>query len=261
MPEDEQLWRLRPEQSGRPQSPERQMQAGIGLAVASLALGVVSLPLSVILVGAAAGLAGVVVAAIHLSRRLPFRAMAVWGLVLSILGTAGGAGFVLFYAVQMHRTYSMMEQAGQAAFEEYVGEPAPDLAVQDIAAKTVKLSEFRGKPVVLVFWATWCAPCLEEVPNLIKLREAVPPEKLAIIGLSREPADKIKPFAEKYGISYTLASVGDQSLGEPYDSVTSIPTTFFIDKQGLIQDVFLGGLSYDQLKAVALGGEANTNQD
>jgi peroxiredoxin len=236
------------------------MQAGIGLAVASLVLGLVSLPLSVIVIGAAAGLAGLIVAVIHLCRGLPFRAMAVWGLVLSIAGTVLGAGFILYYMVQMRGFYSMMEEEQYTAFEQYIGRPAPELEVKDLEGNPVKLSELRGRRVVLVFWATWCPPCREEVPHLVKLRETVPPSKLAVIGISSEPPAVIEPFAEKHKINYTLASAEDRDLEEPYGSVTSIPTTFFIDKEGVIQDVVLGSRSFEHLKAAALGEEAAADE-
>ncbi len=229
------------------------LQAGISLAVASLVLGLVSLPLSLFVIGAGTGLIGLILAVIHLSKRLPLKATATWGLVLSAMGLIASAGFGGFYGFNIYKGYSTMQGLADAQFEEYIGTPVPDLTLTDLEGNEIILSGLKGKPIILDFWATWCPPCKKEIPHFIELRKTIKPEELAIIGISTEPAEILKPFAEKNNINYTLVSMPDDELPEPFNNITSIPTTFFIDDQGVIQNVLTGYHSFEELKDNALG--------
>ncbi|MFH1615648.1 MAG: TlpA disulfide reductase family protein [Planctomycetota bacterium] len=220
------------------------LQAGIGLGVASFVLGLVSLPLSFFVIGGGIGIIGLILGIVHLRKKLPFKAMAVWGLVLSVMGGAVGTGFGVFY----YRSYLKMQDWQDQEFDKYIGTAAPDMTLTDLQGNKITISELKGKRVVLDFWATWCPPCKEEIPHFIELRKTTEPDKLVIIGISSESAEEIKAFAEKQKINYPLIAVSDEKLPEPYNKITSIPTTFFIDSNGVIESVLAGYHSFEELK-------------
>jgi thiol-disulfide isomerase/thioredoxin len=103
--------------------------------------------------------------------------------------------------------------------------------------------------VVLDFWATWCPPCVREIPHFIRLHNETSRDDLIIVGISSEADSKLKPFVKKYGVSYPIASAND--LPSPYSDVRAIPTTFFIDRQGVIQSVLVGYHELKELKTRA----------
>ncbi len=136
------------------------------------------------------------------------------------------------------------------AFSTWFGKNAPDFLIEDINGKTHKLSDYRGRDVVVVFWATWCPACNLEIPHLIELRNMLAEDKLAILAISNEEPEHLKHFAESKGINYTVASLGRSPLPEPFANVTSIPTTFFIDPDGKIKFAAVGVVSLADAKVI-----------
>ena len=136
------------------------------------------------------------------------------------------------------------------AFTASFGKNAPDFSVEDIDGKTHKLSDYRGRNVVVVFWATWCPACNLEIPHLIELRKMLAEDKLAILTISNEEPERLKKFVELKGINYTVVSLGDSPLPEPFADVTSIPTTFFIDPEGKIKFAAVGLVSLADARVI-----------
>lgn len=133
----------------------------------------------------------------------------------------------------------------------FYGKTMPDFTVQDVNGQTHKLSDYRDKNVLVVQWATWCVPCMQEVPTLKALREIMPPEKLAILAISNEPASVVKAAAEKKGMNYTVIS-HQSELSEPFKLTRAIPSMFFIRPDGTLKFAAEGGLSLGEMKSVIL---------
>ena len=112
------------------------------------------------------------------------------------------------------------------------------------------LSAYQGRVMVLNFWATWCGPCHDEIPHLVRLREDFPEEDLAIIGISvdtgrsRQIDAMLKLFIDYFGINYPIYLDGEQKFSAAYDPAAGymrfVPTTVIIDQQGQIYDTHFG---------------------
>jgi thiol-disulfide isomerase/thioredoxin len=139
--------------------------------------------------------------------------------------------------------------AEEKALLVWQGVRAPDFSVTNLDGQAVQLADFKGKRVVLNFWATWCPPCLEEIPNFIKLRNATSPTKVVIIGISTDDEATQKAFAQRHGINYPLTIL--QNVPSPYQDVDVIPVTMFIDRTGVIQHVLFGPQDFKTLDKYA----------
>jgi peroxiredoxin len=135
--------------------------------------------------------------------------------------------------------------------QDYYGKEMPDLKLTDITGKTINLKDYRGKNVMIVFWASWCQPCMQEVPHLITLREMNPEDKLAILAISNESPETVKKTAEERKMTYTVIAAGEE-LPKPFSEVKGIPTTFFIRPDGTLKLVTEGGAYYGEMKAILL---------
>ena len=116
---------------------------------------------------------------------------------------------------------------------------APDVSLFDMDGNTVQLSDFKGKVIILNFFASWCPPCRQEIPDFIELQTQYAGQGFVMIGVSLTPADNVKPFAEKMGINYTVL-IGDDKAQAAYGLIRSIPTTFLIDKEFNIAQKYIG---------------------
>lgn len=129
----------------------------------------------------------------------------------------------------------------QGSAEQIKGKPAPDFELLDLNGKTVKLSELRGKAVLLNFWATWCSPCKTEMPWFVDLQQRYGSEGLQVVGVAMDDAgkDEIAKFAKEMNVNYTIL-LGKNAVAEAYGGVEFLPTTFYIDRQGKVQERVFG---------------------
>jgi len=121
-----------------------------------------------------------------------------------------------------------------------VGEPAPDFKLQNLDGQYISLSDLRGKPVLLNFWATWCPPCRVEMPYLQEIFEEWSDKGLVLLTIDiGEGPSQIKEFLEANNLSLPVLLDTKKNVAQRYN-ITGIPTTFFIDKDGVIREKIIG---------------------
>ena len=142
------------------------------------------------------------------------------------------------------------------------GKTAPDFVLTSIDGKPVKLSDFKGKAVVLNFWATWCAPCKIEIPWFEDLQKQYGPQGLEIVGVNMDDnptIDSIGKFAREQKINYTVL-LGTEQVADLYGGAEALPTTFYIGRDGKIVARAFGLISHKEIEQNIQSALKNGNQ-
>jgi len=127
------------------------------------------------------------------------------------------------------------------AIEKLSGQKAPDFTLKDINGNPVSLSSFKGKVVLLNFWATWCPPCRAEIPSMNKLQQMLKNKGLVILAVSTDRAVvDVKDFLKKNPVTFTIVVDYNLSVSRSLYKVFMMPTTFLIDKKGVIVEKYFG---------------------
>jgi len=127
-----------------------------------------------------------------------------------------------------------------------IGKPAPDFSLSDMNGKKVTLSEYKGKVVILNFWATFCGPCKEEMPSLNNLFLAFKKDGLVVLAISTDDSEKpVQSFIKAKSIAFPVLIDKDQQVFFDRYTVLGLPTTFIIDRDGIIRDKILGDRPWD----------------
>jgi cytochrome c biogenesis protein CcmG/thiol:disulfide interchange protein DsbE len=129
------------------------------------------------------------------------------------------------------------------------GRPAPDFSLESLDGKTVRLSDYKGKAVLLNFWATWCQPCKIEMPWFEDLQKQYGAQGLQVVGVAMDDASKqdIAKFAKDMGVNYPIL-IGKEAVGDSYGGVQFLPSSFFIDRDGNIVDHVFGLKSRSEIE-------------
>ena len=140
---------------------------------------------------------------------------------------------------------SVTPAAAAGALSPGSGEPAPPLALRDLDGRDVRLDAYRGRTVVVNFWATWCAPCVAEMPSLARLRERLASSGLEVLGVNlQENAARIRPFAERLGLDFPIVRDHDGAVSRAWGARV-FPTTFIIGPDQRIALVAIGEIDWD----------------
>jgi peroxiredoxin len=121
---------------------------------------------------------------------------------------------------------------------------APEFKLKDADGKVVSLSDYKGKAVLLNFWATWCGPCKVEIPWFVEFEQKYKDKGFAVLGIAmdEEGWEVIKPYITEKKVNYRILA-GDDPTAQLYGGVESLPTTFLIDKTGMVAGVHVGLVS------------------
>lgn len=131
--------------------------------------------------------------------------------------------------------------------------PAPDVSVKSLAnGSTLKLSDLKGKVVLLNFWATWCPPCREEIPSMMKLNGLMAGKPFQMVAISIDEGDKsaIESFFKETGFSLPTYLDESGASAKSY-GITGVPESFIIDKQGVLVKKIIGGFTWNSPESVS----------
>ena len=192
-------------------------------------------------------------------------------LAIALIVAAGAGGFIAYRMTAMHAsTLTPVQYPGtvrskpapateskdvEPATAKRIPEQLPDVDMPDIKGVPHKLSEWKGRPLMVNFWATWCDPCRREIPLLKSLRHERSGESLEIVGIAVDFKDAVVDYTEKIGIDYPVL-IGEKdgiSAIDAFGMDAVFPFTVFADKQGRIFTVKVGELHRDEAKVILDG--------
>ena len=165
-------------------------------------------------------------------------------LVIAAVGVVGLAAGI-YFGIERESPNPGSEPMAAAALN--------GLALPDADGKEQQLDQWRGKVVIVNFWATWCAPCREEMPEFIKSQNELGPKGLQIVGIAVDQPDKVRQFAAEIGLNYPalVGGFGAMELSRTLgNTVMALPFTVILDRKGAIAHTQLGILKPDKLNAI-----------
>lgn len=177
-------------------------------------------------------------------------------IIIVLLSLAGYAGYENFWKEEQAAPKPVKQEELVkdviASNGIEVGKVAPDFELPTLDGSTVKLSDLQGKKVILNFWASWCGPCKQEMPDMEafykKYKDDV--EVLAVNYTASEGVDgpeNVKRFVEEKGITFPILFDKEMTVTTPY-KVISIPTSYFIDTKGVVQDKMIGPMTVKEME-------------
>jgi peroxiredoxin len=133
---------------------------------------------------------------------------------------------------------------------------APDFTLPQLDGQPLRLSSYRGKVVLLDFWATWCVPCREEIPHFVELQDKYRGQGLQIIGVSMDDGpEPVRTFCQQFHMNYPVV-MGNASIGEQYGGILGLPIAFVLDGEGRLRAKHIGATKTEVIEK-EIAGELN----
>ncbi len=129
-----------------------------------------------------------------------------------------------------------------------VGESAPALTLVDLGGNRIDTAALRGKVVLINFWAAWCTPCREEIPQFVTLQDKYGPQGFQAIGISMDDKeDALRDFCSKYKVNYPVV-IGNQKIAQEYGGILGLPTSLLVGRDGRIHEKLAGSTDFARLE-------------
>ena len=161
-------------------------------------------------------------------------------LFITVIALAGSSGFLL------QQTLSEKNTSVETVTSSVINQPAQEFAMKDLDGNIRNITDWRGKVVLLNFWATWCPPCLKEIPDFIELQNQYKNADFQIIGIAMDNIDAVKTFVASQGMNYPVIPAETEAieLGQRYgNKIGALPYSVFINKNGDVTHTIVGELS------------------
>ena len=158
---------------------------------------------------------------------------------------------LLFFAVVGCLAASAIYQELQGPGPTLQGAQAPDFALKDSEGEIVRLSDYRGNLVFLNFWATWCGPCIEELPAMMELNQAFAGRRFEMLGISFDTSwDDVNGYLDEHGFELSTVLDPGQSMRQEYRT-TGVPETFLVDGNGTVVKKYIGAMPWSAPNMIA----------
>jgi peroxiredoxin len=160
-----------------------------------------------------------------------------------------GSAWIAF-SRSLANTLTLSDETTSLEPAAVVGHPAPDFTLLTLDGETVRLSDFKGKPVLINFWATWCGPCRAEFPDFQKA-SVDNADNLVIIGINNTSTDQkeqVPAFVKEFGITYPIVLDESGDTAKAY-GILGLPTSIFIDRNGNVNEIFTGPINKAYIEA------------
>ncbi|MCL4302068.1 MAG: TlpA family protein disulfide reductase [Anaerolineae bacterium] len=172
-----------------------------------------------------------------------------WSIIVGVFLMASGI-WLLSSGTPLDELWGALKgETNPASSVPLVGQSAPDFELKNLAGETIRLSDFKGKPLLLNFWATWCGPCRAEFPDL---QSVAVEHKLVIIGINMTTNDtpsQVPAFVAEFGVTFPIVLDETSEVSRAYQ-VTGLPTSIFIDRDGIVREVRLGAINKAYIEAM-----------
>ena len=181
-----------------------------------------------------------------------------WGMLLALLALIGGLALIMWAKMDVSSTASRRPPPFSGEMQQFIPaaatRPAPQTPFADGEGKTLTLDDFRGRVLVINFWATWCVPCVEEMPALDRLQAALAASDAAVLAISQDRGgiDAVAPFYAKLGLRHLAIYLDPRGTLARAFAVPGLPVTVIVDRDGREVGRLTGAAAWDSPAALAL---------